>query len=88
MNKIILIIALLATSVFGVSFSKSKKILLKKVYFDKKETFYCNNPYEIKKVKNKQKTLIIQNEEYYSPRKAFYKSGKVNTRAQRVECTS
>lgn len=48
-------------------------------------TFYCSNPYEIKQVKGKEKTLIIQDEEYYSPRKLFYNSGKINIRAQRVE---
>ena len=31
-----------------VSFDKSKKLLLKRVYFDHQVTFYCQNPYEIK----------------------------------------
>jgi len=48
-------------------------------------TFYCENPYEIKRVKGKEKTLIIQDEQYYTPRNKYYKSGKINTRAQRVE---
>ncbi len=69
----------------ATSFSKSKKDLLKKVYYDNQITFYCSNPYEIKDVSGKQKALIIQDEKYYSPRKPFYKSGKVNTRAERIE---
>ncbi len=83
--KLLLTLLIIALSVNAASFSKSKKILLKKIYPDNQNTFYCNNPYLIKTIKGKQKTLIIQDEEYYSPRKAFYKSGKVNTRAQRVE---
>lgn len=67
------------------SFSKSKKILLKQVYFDNKETFYCSNPYEIKQIKGKEKTLVIEDAKFYSPRNPFYKSGKVNTRAKRIE---
>ncbi|TLP36218.1 endonuclease [Arcobacter arenosus] len=69
----------------AASFSKSKKDLLKKVYYDNQITFYCSNPYEIKDDNGKQKALIIKDEKYYSPRKPFYKSGKVNTRAERIE---
>ncbi len=69
----------------ATSFSKSKKILLKKIYIDNQVTFYCDNPYEIQRVKNKQKALIIQDEKYYTPRKPFSKSGKPNVRATRVE---
>lgn len=85
MNKTLIILLLPILTLQAVSFSKSKKILLKKIYHDNKNSFYCNNPYEIKKIKGKQKALIIQDEKYYSPRKPFYKSGKVNTRAQRIE---
>ncbi|MFA9374159.1 MAG: endonuclease [Poseidonibacter sp.] len=83
--KLLLTLLIIALSANATSFSKSKKILLKKIYPDNQNTFYCNNPYEIKTIKGKEKTLIIQNEQYYSPRKEFYKSGKPNTRATRVE---
>lgn len=83
--NIILSILLFSFTLNAVSFSKSKKILLKKIYFDNQISFYCANPYEIKKVKGKYKTLIIQDKKYYSPRKQFYKSGKINIRAQRIE---
>jgi len=78
-------IILIFTTGNAVSFSKSKKILVNKIYLDNKVTFYCNNPYETKQVKGKYKTLIIKDDKYYSPRKPFYKSGKANTRAERVE---
>ena len=80
-----MLIVLLALTVNASSFSKSKKILLKKIYFDNQVTFYCSNPYEIKRVKNKEKTLIIQDNKYYTPRNKHYKSGKINIRAQRIE---
>ena len=48
---------LLALSLNANSLSKSKKILLKKVYFDNQITFYCSNPYEMKRVKNREKSL-------------------------------
>lgn len=82
-----LLIAFLAItlSLNAASFSKSKKLLLKKVYHDNKITFYCENPYEIKRVNGKEKTLIIQDKKYYTPRNKYYKSGKINTRAKRVE---
>ncbi len=83
--KLFVLIIFLMTSVNAASFSKSKKILLKKVYFDNKTSFYCSNPYEIKQINGKEKTLIVQDSKYYSPRNEYYKSGKVNTRAQRIE---
>ncbi|RXJ98268.1 deoxyribonuclease [Arcobacter sp. CECT 8989] len=83
--KTLIIILIFTLSLNAVSFSKSKKLLLKKVYHDNMVTFYCENPYEIKRVKGKEKTLIIQDEQYYTPRNKYYKSGKINTRAQRVE---
>lgn len=70
---------------FSSSFSQSKKLLLKKVYYDHHFTFYCENPYEIKIVNGKEKALIIQDSKYYSPRKPSTKSGKENERAKRVE---
>jgi len=83
--KFLLSVLLFSLALNAASFSKSKKILLKKIYFDKQVSFYCENPYEIKKIKGKYKTLIVQDKKYYSPRKLFYKSGKKNTRAQRIE---
>jgi len=83
--KLLLTLLTIALSLNAVSFSKSKKLLLKKVYYDNQTTFYCENPYEIKRVKGKEKTLIIQDEQYYTPRNKYYKSGEINTRAQRVE---
>jgi deoxyribonuclease-1 len=77
---------LISTSIASANtFSESKKILLKKVYFDNKNTFYCNNPYEIKQVQGKEKTLIIPNGDFYSPRKPFTKKGDENIRILRVE---
>jgi len=84
-RTLILLILVFVTSINATTFSQSKKILLKQIYFDNQNTFYCNNPYEIKQVKGKEKTLIIQDDKYYSPRKPFYKSGKPNIRATRVE---
>lgn len=83
--KLLIVLLTIALSLNAVSFSKSKKLLLKKVYYDNQTTFYCENPYEIKRVMGKEKTLIVQDERYYTPRNKYYKSGKINTRAQRVE---
>lgn len=83
--KTLFILLIISLTLNATSFSKSKKILLKKIYHDNKVTFYCSNPYEIKQVKGKEKTLIIQDEKYYTARKPFYKSGKVNTRSKTVE---
>ena len=83
--KLFILLALAILSLNAVSFSSSKKTLLKKIYYDNQRTFYCNNPYEIKRVKNKQKALIIKDKKFYTPRKPFYKSGKPNIRATRIE---
>lgn len=85
MTKLLILVFLLLTSSNAASFSKSKKILLKKIYPDNQMTFYCANPYKIKSIKGKQKALVVKDENLYTPRKQFYKSGKVNTRAKRVE---
>lgn len=84
--SLLLIVNIFANDTIS-SFSKSKKILLKQIYFDNQISFYCNNPYEIKQVKGKESTLIIQDEQFYTPRNKYYKSGKINTRAERIECT-
>lgn len=83
--KIFILITFLCISVNANSFAKSKKILLKKVYFDNQISFYCSNPYEIKQVGGKEKSLIIKNDKYYTPRNPYYKSGKVNERSERIE---
>ena len=64
-NRYLLIVLLLNISLFGSSFSKSKKILLKKIYYDNKSTFYCNNPYETRTINGKQKTLIIKDKNLF-----------------------
>jgi len=84
-RALLLLIIVFIASVNAATFSQSKKILLKQIYFDNQNTFYCNNPYEIKQVKGKEQALIIQDEKYYTPRKPFSKSGKPNVRATRVE---
>ena len=81
MNKVFIILLVIISSLNAASFSKSKKILLKKIYFDKQITFYCKNPYEV----IDKKAYVVQDEQFYTPRRAYYKSGRENTRAKRVE---
>ena len=83
--KFIFLLTLITVFLNANSFYQSKKVLLKKVYFDNQFTFYCSNPYVIKQVKGKEKSLIIQNPKYYTPRNLYYKSGKPNERAKRLE---
>jgi len=85
MLKTIIFIIVTSNLLIGNSFSSSKKKLLKKVYYDHQITFYCQNPYEIKRVKGKEKTLIIADHSKYTSRNEFTKKGKVNIRAKRVE---
>ena len=66
------------------SFYQSKKLLLKEVYFDNQNTFYCLNKYSIKLVNNKYKTILESNDKYI-PRKLYFKSGKENYRTKNVE---
>lgn len=47
--KILMSILLLSIVINAASFSKSKKILVKKIYFDNQISFYCSNPYECKR---------------------------------------
>lgn len=79
------LVFLSSSTIFANTFSESKKVLLKKVYFDNKNTFYCDNPYEIKQINGKEKTLIIKNNNFYTPRKPFTRKGKENIRTSRVE---
>jgi len=83
--KLLLFLLTISLTLNAASFSKSKKLLLKRIYFDNQITFYCSNPYEIKEINGKEKALIVQDKQYYSPRNPFYKSGKENTRAKRIE---
>lgn len=88
MNKILLLVLFIISANYTLnanSFSKSKKILLKKVYYDHKQTFYCKNPYEIRVKKGRQKALVIQDDKFYTPRNVYTKKGKINQRALRVE---
>jgi len=81
MKKIFIILFVIISFVNAASFSKSKKILLNKIYFDNQISFYCKNPYEV----IDKKAYVTQNEELYTPRRAYYKSGRENTRAKRIE---
>lgn len=69
------------------SFSKTKKILLKKVYFDNQYTFYCGNSYEIKQIDRKEKTVIIKDKKYFTSRNDSFFSfwNDDNPRAKVVE---
>ena len=69
------------------SFSKTKKILLKKVYFDNQYTFYCGNPYEIKQIDGREKTVIIKDKKYFTSRNDSFFSfwNDDNPRAKVVE---
>ena len=82
--KFIFLLTLISVFLNANSFYKSKKLSLKKVYFDNQFTFYCSNPYVIKQVKGKERSLIIQDPKYYTPRNLYYKSGKPNERAKRM----
>lgn len=74
--KIILIlliapaIAAAGGNIKNQSFSKAKKLLLKKVYFDHKETFYCGCPF------NPDKSLIPSDK---------YTAKRPSRRSQRIE---
>ena len=68
------------------SFSKTKKILLKKVYFDNQYTFYCQNTYEIKQIDRKEKTVIIKDKRYFTSKNdSFFSFWSNNPRAKVVE---
>lgn len=68
------------------SFSQTKKILLKKVYFDNQYTFYCQNPYEIKQIDGKEKTVIIKDKRYFTSKNdSFFNFWNNNPRAKVVE---
>ena len=68
-----------STSMAGnQSFSKAKKVLLKQVYYDHQETFYCQVPFEIKQVKGKEKAVVDPTQDGFHYRKN-------ETRASRIE---
>jgi len=83
--KIIISILVLISLLNSSSFSSSKKKLLKKVYYDHQITFYCQNTYQIKNLNGKEKALIIQDKNKYTPRNEKTKKGKINIRAKRIE---
>lgn len=90
MRKILLAMMAIAVMFVSVdakeySFREAKKIVYKKIYIDHRQTIYCQNPYEHRRVDGREKAMIVQDAKYYSPRKPFYKNGKPNTRAERVE---
>jgi deoxyribonuclease I len=85
MKLIKVFLLLLSTLSFSQSFSTAKKKLLKKVYYDHQETIYCQNPYQVVRIKGKEKARIVQDSTKYSPRNILTKKGKVNKRALRIE---
>lgn len=85
MFKFILMFSLLFSFSLSSDFSKSKKTLLKKVYYDHKVTFYCNNPYYIDIENGKEVTRIYKDDSKYTPYRPITKKGKLNVRAIRVE---
>ncbi|MFW3405562.1 endonuclease [Aliarcobacter butzleri] len=86
MKKSFILLLLLSVSFLQANtFSQSKKILLKQVYFDNQNSFYCNNPYEIKVLDGKEQTLIIEDKLFYTPRNPITKKGNENPRTKRIE---
>jgi deoxyribonuclease I len=82
----IIVILFFTINANATSFSKTKKILLKKVYFDNQYTFYCGNPYEIKQVNGKEKTLIIKDKKCFTSKDdSFFSFWNNNPRAKVVE---
>ncbi len=82
----LIVILLFTIGANGNSFSKTKKILLKKVYFDNQYTFYCGNPYEIKQIEGKEKALTIKDKKYFSSKDdSFFSFWNDNPRAKVVE---
>ena len=82
----LIVILLFTINANAASFSKTKKILLKKVYFDNQYTFYCGIPYEIKQVDGKEKTFIIKDKKYFTSKDdSFFSFWNDNPRAKVVE---
>ena len=82
----LVVILLFTINANAASFSQTKKILLKKVYFDNQYTFYCQNPYEIKQVNGKEKALIIKDKTYFTSKDdSFFSFWNDNPRAKVVE---
>ena len=83
----LVVILLFTINANATSFSQTKKILLKKVYFDNQYTFYCGNPYEIKQIDRKEKTVIIKDKKYFTSRNDSFFSfwNDDNPRAKVVE---
>lgn len=60
------------------SFSKAKKTLLKKVYYDHHTTFYCRVPFQVKRIRGKEKAVV-------NPVQSGFHYRKNKTRASRIE---
>jgi deoxyribonuclease I len=86
LKKTLILFILICLNLYSNSFSKSKKLLLKKVYYDNQYTFYCSNPYEIKEIDGKEKTLIIKDKKYFTSKDdSFFNFWDENIRSKRVE---
>lgn len=88
LNKfyIILSMCVLTLDLNAQTFAHAKKTLLKKVYYDNQYTFYCGNPYEIKQIDGKEKTLIIKDKKFFSSKNdSFLNFWDENPRAKVVE---
>ena len=86
MKKALILFILICLNLYSNSFSKSKKLLLKKVYFDNQYTFYSSNPYEIKQIDGKERTLLIKDKKYFTSKDdSFFNFWDENIRSKRVE---
>lgn len=85
MFRLILLFSLLFSFSLGDDFSKSKKTLLKNVYYDHQFTFYCNNPYYIDIEDGKEVTRIYKDDSKYTPYRPLTKKKEINIRTIRVE---
>lgn len=83
LNSVIFALIIILSNLSAISFSQTKKVLLKKIYFDNQFTFYCGNPYEIKQIKGKQRTVIIEDKKYYSPKNSSFFNFFANSNNER-----
>jgi len=80
MKTLNILLLFLITLSANESFYKSKKEL-RKIYQGHQKTFYCACKYNFKNNKN----VIDKKSCGYNPRNRYYKSGKPNQRAKRIE---
>ena len=59
------------------SFSKTKKTLLKKVYYDHHYTFYCAIPFQVRQVNGKQKAIVKPIQEGFHYRKNQKRASRI-----------